>query len=248
MDLHELVRSFNLLQRSAKTPSGLVDNHWHFAVRHVNFAPRADLLHIVNPGSRFIKVQGPAQILSIPSVDEQADILVPLLLKAFVIPSHAGAPPFAPWSWGTVNKELATALEGKLKSAGVRDELCKVSIDDEEKVKIGYESWTQLVGTLAAQAESGCSSCGKSSAALPHPLLVCGGCKKARYCSKDCQKQDWKIHKALCKMLSSSTSSLSPLDYYRKIAPSMPQAQQLATEIGLDFTNPGDLKYITLSP
>ncbi|QRV91842.1 MYND Zn-finger protein [Ceratobasidium sp. AG-Ba] len=30
-------------------------------------------------------------------------------------------------------------------------------------------------------------------------LMTCSGCKKAKYCSSACQKQDWKNHKKICK-------------------------------------------------
>jgi len=30
-------------------------------------------------------------------------------------------------------------------------------------------------------------------------LMTCGGCKKVRYCSKECQKKDWKAHSTKCK-------------------------------------------------
>lgn len=39
-----------------------------------------------------------------------------------------------------------------------------------------------------------CGSCGASG----NPLLVCGRCKKARYCSKQCQGKDWPKHKKVC--------------------------------------------------
>jgi hypothetical protein len=35
-----------------------------------------------------------------------------------------------------------------------------------------------------------CENCAK-----PNPALLCGGCKKAAYCSKECQKKRWKFHK-----------------------------------------------------
>ena len=41
-----------------------------------------------------------------------------------------------------------------------------------------------------------CASCG----GLGKPkLLLCGACKKISYCSAGCQKEDWKMHKSVCK-------------------------------------------------
>jgi uncharacterized C2H2 Zn-finger protein len=33
-------------------------------------------------------------------------------------------------------------------------------------------------------------------------LLRCGRCQAARYCSRECQKQDWPSHKSVCARLS----------------------------------------------
>lgn len=38
-----------------------------------------------------------------------------------------------------------------------------------------------------------CFSCYISTSSL-----VCSKCKKARYCSKSCQKEDWTMHKSEC--------------------------------------------------
>ena len=45
-----------------------------------------------------------------------------------------------------------------------------------------------------------CRYCGNSehSQAFQNSLLLCGKCKQAYYCSKDCQKADWKQHKKVC--------------------------------------------------
>jgi len=40
-----------------------------------------------------------------------------------------------------------------------------------------------------------CSYCGAASA---QALLVCGACRGAQYCSRDCQKAAWPTHKAVC--------------------------------------------------
>lgn len=39
-----------------------------------------------------------------------------------------------------------------------------------------------------------CKTCHKENV----KLLTCGRCKSVHYCSKDCQKKDWKSHKAVC--------------------------------------------------
>ncbi len=38
-----------------------------------------------------------------------------------------------------------------------------------------------------------CGSCEKPS------LMKCAGCNVVRYCSKECQKHDWKYHRLACK-------------------------------------------------
>lgn len=88
--------------------------------------------------------------------------------------------------------------------------------------------------------------CGSSFCQKERPgnLLVCSGCKKASYCSKDCQKKGWKQHKTYCQHVSSggaSSASLDPLDYYKKIAAHEPAARALASEINLPIPTPGAL-------
>ncbi|KAF9448223.1 hypothetical protein P691DRAFT_781245 [Macrolepiota fuliginosa MF-IS2] len=43
-----------------------------------------------------------------------------------------------------------------------------------------------------------CSRCGSTG---KPKLLQCGACQVVKYCSKDCQKADWKTHKHICKTL-----------------------------------------------
>jgi hypothetical protein len=249
MDLPELVAALNKLERSPKSQSGLVDNHWQFAVQHVHIEPAGDLLHLVNPGSRFCHTEGPAAILSATSAAARADIVIPLLLKAFVNATgnqhDPRVSPCAPWSWGTDDTELAKALQKTLKTVGVRKELCVVQVGDEENIKIQREEWTKILRSVKALVEPRCNKCKGGPPGEKWKLQLCGGCKTAHYCSRDCQKADWKEHKTICKDLandtnpgsSSSPSSTSATEYYENIAPSMPEAQRLAREVGL--TLPG---------
>lgn len=43
-----------------------------------------------------------------------------------------------------------------------------------------------------------CSNCRKTQKELPIPLKRCAQCKNQWYCSRECQKTDWKRHKKVC--------------------------------------------------
>lgn len=47
------------------------------------------------------------------------------------------------------------------------------------------------------------SECGKTSAAVR--LRMCSRCKRVRYCSSECQKQHWPLHKSACMSLLGAT-------------------------------------------
>lgn len=75
----------------------------------------------------------------------------------------------------------------------------------------------------------------------PSALQTCGGCKQARYCSRDCQRDSWKSHKTYCQHVSTngaSSASLDPMDYYEKIAVHEPAVRALAREIRLPVSTP----------
>ena len=84
------------------------------------------------------------------------------------------------------------------------------SAPDREKAKreivaqYGAQSFEELgraatAHTAAAAASAGmaCDSCGKKAASAP--LQTCAKCGMVWYCSRDCQKADWKAHKSKCK-------------------------------------------------
>lgn len=43
-----------------------------------------------------------------------------------------------------------------------------------------------------------CTNCDKPESELPNTLKVCAKCHTQAYCSRDCQKAHWKIHKREC--------------------------------------------------
>lgn len=59
----------------------------------------------------------------------------------------------------------------------------------------------EMVEVLVPHDElmKGCGACGKWEEVGKTRFLKCGKCKRKYYCSVDCQKDDWKEHKKLCK-------------------------------------------------
>ncbi|KAK8862825.1 MYND domain protein [Apiospora arundinis] len=55
---------------------------------------------------------------------------------------------------------------------------------------------------------SSCTVCKKTAQEVS--LKYCAKCSKTPYCSRDCQKADWKAHKEICDQPASASTGLSP--------------------------------------
>lgn len=216
----DTVTSFNRLDRSEYAPSGLVRNHWYFTVRHVPLHPAGDMVQIINPESHFQVCTDPKQILSLPTIGAQTDVIVPLLLETFLkgvnrgpdgLPNEADpqVPSFAPFSWGTRSPNLARAVEVKLRALGVRADLCTVQPGTREQDEAADESWSKMMDLLinnlgtplpkrASQGRVICGGCKKDSSWFSAGLKKCSRCNTESYCSRDCRKRNWKQHKKAC--------------------------------------------------
>lgn len=140
---------------------------------------------------------------------------------------------------------FAKALEGRLKAAGVREELCTIEVGNKELIKIQQAEWQKLFAIVKKQAGPRCAKCKQQ----PDDLKLCTGCKTASYCSRECQKTDWKEHKVICKYLGKGNAVLDPLEYYETVAPNDLNAQKLARGIGLKFPDeggPSGFRYVVL--
>ncbi|PPQ91624.1 hypothetical protein CVT25_012805 [Psilocybe cyanescens] len=56
-----------------------------------------------------------------------------------------------------------------------------------------------------------CQNCGKSRLEEGVTLSKCSGCKIALYCSKDCQRAGWPVHKTTCKLNQRSQTMAAAL-------------------------------------
>jgi hypothetical protein len=240
------VRAFNNLPRSKKVPSGLVPNHWVFGVCHVDLHPPGDLVLAVNPPSRYLIRGGPAQILSLPTTHEKAKAAIPYLLDAFVEPTGPSVPTFAPWTWSTLDPDMAQAIEDGLKQHGVKSALCKVGICTAEERDILEEARDTLISELTEAFQSierdpvgpgdstKCHGCGMNRECFFQPLKKCSRCGEAFYHSRECQKKHWKHHKTTC-YAPGVSPSLDACDYYYTKAPTDPEARALMSSLRLEW-------------
>ncbi|KAF7194577.1 hypothetical protein HII31_04083 [Pseudocercospora fuligena] len=50
-----------------------------------------------------------------------------------------------------------------------------------------------------------CAVCGAGKCGDGKPLMACSKCKRIFYCSKQCQKKDWKSHKVFCSLFDTTS-------------------------------------------
>ena len=53
-----------------------------------------------------------------------------------------------------------------------------------------------------------CSACHKPEPEGVKPFQKCGKCKFIKYCSKECQRKDWKYHRVVCKTFGKHYESI----------------------------------------
>ncbi|KAK3903551.1 hypothetical protein C8A05DRAFT_43218 [Staphylotrichum tortipilum] len=249
--MEERVRSFNKLPRPKQTPSGL-PNHWVFGVCHVDLHPPGDLVLAVQPQSSYLLQGGPAQILSLGTGPDKAEAIIPCLLDAFITGGALNPmarqptdpPPFAPWTWSTLDPEIAEAVQDGLRNHGIRPELCQVGICSAEERDILETARARIfemllpavdhdLPTTVDQGDSTrCHGCGMSRESFFQPLKKCARCNKAFYHSKECQKKHWKQHKPACLPLG-NVPDLDAYTYYNSRARADPAAQALMRSLNL---------------
>lgn len=60
---------------------------------------------------------------------------------------------------------------------------------------------------MASVGEPSCANCQKTEEELSAPLKRCAKCQTTTYCSRDCQKGHWKIHKKSCASNAAANAS-----------------------------------------
>ncbi|KAJ6632105.1 hypothetical protein B0H10DRAFT_2206524 [Mycena sp. CBHHK59/15] len=86
-------------------------------------------------------------------------------------------------------------------SAGTPIELKHAIHPDIKKYHKSYSTSTKDIRNARAHDQEACAVCLKLG--RPGELRRCAKCKHASYCSKECQRRDWPIHKKACSNVDS---------------------------------------------
>lgn len=88
-------------------------------------------------------------------------------------------------------KQLIVDETGKLETGNA-----SLGYKDDEDVDFG--DGIKAVARQLDELDKGCYGCGKTERDDGKPLLLCARCKDQKYCSTQCQKRCWKMHKQSC--------------------------------------------------
>ncbi|KAM7185912.1 hypothetical protein V8F20_011616 [Naviculisporaceae sp. PSN 640] len=255
------VREFNELPRFETCSGGMIPqvgapNHWIFGITHIDMGldpagPMGEILMVLNQRTGQIYQGGPTEIFSLPTIEQRADAVIPCLLDVFTRPS---TPMNAPWTWSTMDADLAQAMESRLKEHGVLPALCKVGVCTPDEREFMIESrerlHQQMMQFMAREIlreppalgdSTRCHGCRCKAECFFQPLKKCSGCGMTFYHSRECQKKHWKTHKARCgkpgansSVPSSDTAIIDPYEYFKTEAPKDPAAKALLRSLRLE--------------
>ncbi|KAM7185894.1 hypothetical protein V8F20_011598 [Naviculisporaceae sp. PSN 640] len=246
MTRRKQVRLFNQLDRSEMTPCGQYRNHWVFGICHVA-SQLGDIIFVTNPQGAYMNISGKCRILELPTAQEKAEAVIPHLLDIFLKwqELRPSVPAFAPWSWSTLEPDMAQALESSLKKLRVMPELCKVGVCTEEErgelEKDRDEFYKTMASVLNYDEEelpspgdsTKCHGCGLSYKCFFRPLIKCSGCGEAFYHSVECQTKHRKKHKPWCDSATTTSAMVDARAYYQLQAQEDPEARDLMNSLRL---------------
>ncbi len=117
-------------------------------------------------------------------------------VRACIRSANAPIKPAAgtPQSLPAGTRVLVQRLVAKPEHNGMR--ACVLSFDARtERYAVALDDGKELSLKAECVAKAGCAAAGCAS---EEASSVCGRCEAVRYCSRGCQRADWKAHKGVC--------------------------------------------------
>ncbi|KAL0488889.1 hypothetical protein AKO1_015031 [Acrasis kona] len=88
-----------------------------------------------------------------------------------------------------------------------------------------------------------CATCNKPEKPEER-LRNCSACKKVKYCSRECQVQDWKEHKLVCTKNGQQSSADTPKTQYKIVATGIPAARSTNSKHDLFSVHPTNMSNV----
>jgi hypothetical protein len=85
----------------------------------------------------------------------------------------------------------------------------RISIQRSQVIKRFTGELRTSIAERCSIAGLACMHCGTQTTQVQ--LMKCSGCLRARYCSEDCQKQDFESHKRVCNLPPTAPPTLSSI-------------------------------------
>jgi splicing suppressor protein 51 len=90
-----------------------------------------------------------------------------------------------------------------------------------------------------------CAKCNKTAAERGVANLnVCAKCKTTVYCNRDCQKDDWKVHRKICAKQANANAGAGTFKTEHSDTYSAPRLNDLEAHVPKPFTQLDDGKYL----
>lgn len=101
-------------------------------------------------------------------------------------------------SQAAIGKSIEEYLNADKKGRAESRSKAEPALKKVVKEPTDMEALEKSMAEMVESSNNGCDRCGKEKQDCGKALMNCAKCRKAKYCSAECQKAAWKEHKKIC--------------------------------------------------
>ncbi|MCJ1309878.1 hypothetical protein MMC25_003539 [Agyrium rufum] len=105
-----------------------------------------------------------------------------------------------------------------------------------EQITYSQNNFQYSVQERVMSESRACATCKRSETELPTPLKRCAKCHGTSYCSRECQKADWKTHKKQCGNRASGGNGQPSASSSDGTVPGAPNLDFMSSLSGMNFS------------